>query len=144
MAYSHPDEEAQMPAEAVHTSGEARRSLLLDRERSKETSEESEEEMNLIDRDQLLDLISRFAPECYRAVNKLISQLPPLEPTLYGYKLNHLAFVAALLQNKGVTEENLADVLNSVDWIVGMVLEEQRKTMDEALKKVEVKYDEND
>lgn len=61
---------------------------------------------------------------------------PTIESTLYGYKLHHLAFVAALLQNKGVTEENLADVLNSVDWVVGLVLEEAKeKTMQAFIKK---------
>ena len=95
------------------------------------------------------DLISRadalkYIPPEEPISRMVIAQLPTVEPTLYGYKLEHLAFVAALLQNKGVTEDNLADVLNSVDWIVGLVLEEQRKTIEEALKKVEVKYDETD
>lgn len=83
-------------------------------------------------------LIDEWLANC---IDDIIVEQPTIEPTLYGYKLYHLAFVAKLLQNKGVTEENLADVLNSADWIVGLVLEEQRKTMDEALKKVEVEND---
>jgi hypothetical protein len=71
----------------------------------------------------------------YRHISELIQNLPSAEPTLYGYKLEHLAFVAALLQNKGVTEENLTDVLNSVDWIVGMILKEAKeKTMQDFIK----------
>lgn len=60
-------------------------------------------------------------------VEQLIDDAPTIEPTLYGYKFEQLAFVAALLQNKGVTEENLADVLNCVDWVVGLVLEHMKE-----------------
>lgn len=98
--------------------------------------------MRLIDGDALKDRLQRLAysdwnqgvrttwADAYGNVSVMVENEPTIEPTLYGYKLDHLAFVAALLQNKGITEENLADVLNSVDWIVGMILNKAKeKTM---------------
>lgn len=73
---------------------------------------------------------SFVAAEIKQHFADLLSAQPTIEPTLYGYRLEHLEFVAAILQNKGVTEENLTDVLNSVDRIVGMILKEaEEKTM---------------
>lgn len=82
--------------------------------------------------DKCLELFAdkKIAEQIYRYLCDGIEDCPPVEPSIYGYRLEHLAFVATILQNKGVTEENLTDVLNCVDCIVGMVLEEAKeKTM---------------
>ncbi|MBO7093574.1 MAG: hypothetical protein J6W33_01535 [Spirochaetia bacterium] len=74
-----------------------------------------------------------FVLECVEAhgladdARKMAIEALKVEPTLYGYKLEHLAFVAALLQNKEVSEETLTDVFNSVDRIAGMILKEVKE-----------------
>lgn len=91
--------------------------------------------MRPIDADKLHDVLCEhikhneeqgFSATEARLLLHMVDYTPPIE-TFYDYNLEHLAFVAALLQNKGVTEENLADVINCVDWVVGLVLDNMKE-----------------
>jgi hypothetical protein len=88
------------------------------------------------------DLISRQAAikEAYKIVIdgdayevvqvETLMGLPSVEPTLYGYKIEHLACIAQVLEKEGITAEDAArtfdDLVRAVSWAI-----------DEALQKLE-------
>ena len=54
----------------------------------------------------------------------LIDEQPTVEPTLYGYKIEHLALIARVMQKDGVTPEQAVQVFKDVQTIVLKVIDE--------------------
>ena len=50
---------------------------------------------------------------------------PPVEPTLYGYKIEHLAYIARVMEKEGITAEDAArtfsDLGRAVSWTIDEV-----------------------
>ena len=61
---------------------------------------------------------------------RILDYLPSVEPTLYGYKIELLAYIARVMEKEGITAEDAArtfdDLARAVSWII-----------DEALPKME-------
>ena len=53
-----------------------------------------------------------------------IDALPTVEPTLYGYKIEHLALIARVMQKDGVTPEQAVQVFKDVQTIALKVIDE--------------------
>ena len=67
---------------------------------------------------------------------KAIKRLPTAEPTLYGYNIKHLAFVATVMEKEGVTAEYAARTFDDISRILKMVIDEAReKILAEVVKK---------
>lgn len=64
--------------------------------------------------------------------------LPSVQPTLYGYQIGHLAYIARIMQKEGVTPEYVARTLDDISRAVQMLIEEAqeavRKTLNETIK----------
>ena len=67
---------------------------------------------------------------------KAIKRFPTVEPTLYGYNIKHLAFVATVMEKEGVTAEYAARTFDDISRILKMVIDEVReKILAEVVKK---------
>ena len=53
-----------------------------------------------------------------------IQEQPTVEPTLYGYKIEHLALIARVMQKEGVTPERAVQIFNDVQTIALKVIDE--------------------
>lgn len=62
-----------------------------------------------------------------KALNEAVErlkELPSVQPTLYGYPVEHLAMIARVLQKENLPPERIAEMLSDVGRIVGMVRDE--------------------
>lgn len=67
-------------------------------------------------------------------VIKELKQLPSAQPTLYGYSVEHLAFVAAIMAKKGVSPEEAVAIFRDVNRVIEMMLEDMKEMQENALK----------
>lgn len=58
-----------------------------------------------------------------------IENLPPAQPTLYGYSVEHLAIIARILQKENLPPERIAEMLSDVGRIVEIVRDEFEETL---------------
>lgn len=75
--------------------------------------------------------VERF--ETLGAVIELVEQLPTIEPTLYGYNVELLAMIAAVMAKKGVTPEKAVDAFKDIVAIVQMIMDEQKEIIKKAV-----------
>lgn len=61
----------------------------------------------------------------------VINEQPTVEPNLYGYKLEHLALIARVMQKDGVTPEKAVQTFKDVQTIALKVIDE----IDDAVKR---------
>ena len=61
-------------------------------------------------------------------VVKEIKQLPFAQPTLYGYNIEHLAYIARVMEKEGITAEVAVNTFLDVGHAVKMILDEARET----------------
>ena len=84
----------------------------------------------LIDADALLinlDGMMAISPTGYihgETVADMIKDAPTVELTLYGYKIEHLALIARVMQKDGVTPEEAVQIFKSVQTIAMKVIDE--------------------
>lgn len=90
------------------------------------------------------DMISRQAAadvvdfECgeWRGLAKTIidklEALPSAQPTLYGYDIKHLAFVASIMAKEGMSPEEAAAIFRDVNRVIEMMLEDMKETQKKA------------
>lgn len=64
----------------------------------------------------------------------IITALPPAQPTLYGYDIKHLAFVATIMAKKGVSPEEAVTIFRDVNRVIEMMLEDMKEMQENALK----------
>lgn len=62
---------------------------------------------------------------------KMLKELPPAQPTLYGYNIEHLELIARVLQKENLPPERIVKVLTDIGRIVAIVTDE----FEEALRK---------
>lgn len=61
-----------------------------------------------------------------------VEALPPSQPTLYGYSIEHLAFIAKAMEKDGLSPEEVANLLRDTGYAVKLVIE----SLKEALEKI--------
>lgn len=71
----------------------------------------------------------RIITDTLNAYREYIKKLPSIEPTLYGYNIEHLAFVATLLQKENIPPEELKIMLTNIERIVQFVIDDITDTM---------------
>ena len=66
-------------------------------------------------------------------VRDRIESLPSAEPALYGYKIEHLAYIAKVMEKEGVTAEYAVRTFDDISRAVKMVLDEAQRKVEEVL-----------
>lgn len=67
-------------------------------------------------------------------IYKAIEGVPSAQPTLYGYDIKHLAFVASIMAKKGVSPEEAVAIFRDVNRVIEMMLEDMKEMQENALK----------
>lgn len=66
-------------------------------------------------------------------VRESIKTMPSAEPTLYGYRIEHLALIARVMQKENVTPEKAIECFKDVGRIVQMIMDEQKEAIKKAV-----------
>lgn len=62
-----------------------------------------------------------------------VKKLPSAQPTLYGYNIEHLEFIARVLQKEDLPPERIEEVLTDISRIVAMLKSEQDEKIREVV-----------
>lgn len=94
---------------------------------------------DLISRQAAIELIEseyRRWGEEYEITDVLcdLGDLPTAEPTLYGYKIEHLAYIATVMEKEGVTAEYAVRTFDDIGRVIKMLIEEVQAKVEEVLK----------
>ena len=65
--------------------------------------------------------------------HKIIAKLPPAQPTLYGYNIEHLKLIAEVLQKEDLPPERVVEALTDIGRIVAIVKDEFEETLRKAV-----------
>lgn len=90
--------------------------------------------------DALCELMSQwFGPNCMderREIRMELDKLPSVQPTLYGYKIEHLAYIARVMEKKGITAEQAAGSFDDMSTAIRLFIEEITQAVDESVQKM--------
>lgn len=64
-----------------------------------------------------------------------VKALPSVEPTLYGYKIEHLAYIARVMEKEGITAEQAVNSFDDLRMAVRLITEEVLQKVEEAVMK---------
>ena len=65
---------------------------------------------------------------------RAIEQIPSAQPTLYGYKIEHLAYIARVMEKEGVTADYAVRTFDDMSRAIKMIIEEAQQKVEEATK----------
>lgn len=82
-------------------------------------------------RDTPLNYISGL----YKAED-IIEILPSAQQTLYGYKVEHLAYIARVMEKEGVTAEYAVRTFDDMSRAIKMIIEEAQQKVEETLNEI--------
>lgn len=66
-------------------------------------------------------------------VFEALNEVPSAQPTLYGYNVEHLAYIARVMEKEGVTAEYAVRTFDDMGRAIKMIMEEAREKVEEAL-----------
>lgn len=92
---------------------------------------------DLIDRQALIDAMAELQGRAstkaeLKGISKIwkrIKQLPSAQPTLYGYNIEHLAYIAMVMKKEGVTAEYAVQTFDDMGRAIKMIMNEAREKM---------------
>lgn len=58
---------------------------------------------------------------------------PDVQPTLYGYEIEHLAYIARVMEKEGLTAEEAVRTFGDMGRAVGMIIDETQRKIEEAI-----------
>lgn len=64
---------------------------------------------------------------------KALNNLPSAQPTLYGYEIEHLAYIARVMQKEGVTAEYAVRTFGDMSRASRMIIEELQEKVEKSL-----------
>ena len=62
-----------------------------------------------------------------------LESLSSAQPTLYGYKIEHLAYIARVMEKEGITAEYAVKTFDDIKRAVKMILDETQQKAEEIL-----------
>lgn len=62
-----------------------------------------------------------------------LSTMPSAQPTLYGYEIEHLAYIAMVMQKEGVTAEYAVRTFDDMTRMSRMIIEELQEKVEKSL-----------
>lgn len=74
--------------------------------------------------------------EVKRGIHQCIAvayELPSAQPTLYGYKIEHLAYIAMVMEKEGVTADYAVRTFDDMGRAIKMIIDEAQQKVEEAL-----------
>lgn len=107
--------------------------------------------MDLIDRDMACQKMKALyeedcrmygvsIPECFdsdRAI-EVLKELPPVQPTLCGYNIEHLMLIAVMLRKKSLPPERVTEVLTDIERIVSIVKDEFEESLRKGIEQCKI------
>lgn len=63
-----------------------------------------------------------------------LKNLPPAQPTLYGYKIEHLSYIARVMEKEGITAEYAVRTFDDMGRAVKMILDEAHEAFERSMK----------
>ena len=63
-----------------------------------------------------------------------ICDAPSVEPTLYGYDIKHLAYIARVMQKEGVSAEQAVQTFGDMSRAIKMLIDEAQEKVEEVLR----------
>lgn len=89
--------------------------------------------INVADMTDYTGLVIEDVKKVTDEVIKELKQLPPVQPTLYGYNIEHLELIAKILQKENLPPERVAEILIDINRIVDIVRDEFEETLRKAV-----------
>lgn len=68
-----------------------------------------------------------------KSIVDLLNDLPSVQPTLYGYNVEHLILIAEVLRKENMPPERVAEALTDIERIVDIVRDEFEKSFRKAV-----------
>ena len=100
---------------------------------------------DLISRQKAIDaLCSECQGRCVPCDNypcgevKAIEVLPPAQPTLYGYNVEHLILIASVLQKENLPPERITEALTDIGRVVAIVRDEFEEALRKAVEQCKI------
>jgi hypothetical protein len=63
----------------------------------------------------------------------VIDELPSVQSTLYGYRIEHLAYIARVMEKEGLTAEEAVRTFGDISRAVRMIIDEMQRKIEEAI-----------
>ena len=89
--------------------------------------------MRLIDADALMEHVYRDRLDSRELIAEMVRNAPTIEPTLYGYNIKHLSYIARAMQKEGVTAEYAVRTFGDVSRASRMIIEELQEKVEKSL-----------
>jgi len=70
-----------------------------------------------------------------RFIHLVRDTAPSVEPTLYGYKIELLAYIARVMEKEGITAEQAVNSFDDLSMAVRLIIEELQQKVEEAVRK---------
>ena len=70
---------------------------------------------------------------CHEDRDGYVSMLPSAQSTLYGYKIEHLAYIARVMEKEGITAEDAVRTFDNMSRAIRMIIEEAQQKAEEML-----------
>ena len=88
-------------------------------------------ELRLCDTDKIFPQNEVFIVD--DVYEEVVEQLPSVQPTLYGYNIEHLELIARVLQKEDLPPERVVEALTDIGRIVAIVKDEFEETLRKAV-----------
>jgi hypothetical protein len=90
---------------------------------------------DLISRQAAIDAFYKYPNIDWTTLDILakIKELPSVQPTLYGYNIEHLELIARVLQKENLPPERIVKALTDIGRIVAIVRDEFEETLRKAV-----------
>lgn len=62
-----------------------------------------------------------------------VEKLSSVQPTLYGYRIEHLVYIARVMEKEGITAEEAVRTFGDMKRALSMIIDETRRKIEEAI-----------
>ena len=63
----------------------------------------------------------------------LLDEVPSVQPTLYGYNIEHLAYIARVMQKEGISAEDAVRTFDDIGRAIKMIADEAREIAERSI-----------
>lgn len=77
-----------------------------------------------------------FDEDFQKKLMERMNALPSAQPTLYGYKIEHLAYIARVMEKTGITAEQAAESFDDMGMAIRLLIEEITQKVEESVREM--------
>lgn len=77
-----------------------------------------------------------FDEDFQKKLMEQMNALPSAQPTLYGYKIEHLAYIARVMEKEGITAEQAAESFDDICTAIRLLIEETTQKVNEFVREM--------